>query len=134
MLAAPPNGKGAAMTRSTTPPADLDRLSRFTFAGRGCRDPRRERRRPAAVARPALPALRAPGPSAAAPSDPAASTGTAPASPDSGADTRPSERTTGEFSARPGERPPPPARTAERGADGGGPWGTVPGHDRIRRA
>jgi len=102
------------MFRSTALPAGLDRLSRFTFAGRGCRDPRRERRRPAAVPRPPAPApLGTPGRSAAAPCDPAASAGTAPTSPASGAATRPSGRTAGGSSARPPERPPPPGPNAE---------------------
>jgi len=107
---------------STTLPADLDRLSRFTFAGRGCRDPRRERRRPAAVARPA-PARPAPpgrlpaaGASAAAPSERAGFRGagrSATAATPSGAATPPSGRNAGESPARPGDRPPPPARPAE---------------------
>ena len=98
------------MTSSTTRSADLDRLSRFTFAGRGCRDPRRERRRPAALSRPAAPAsLRAPGPSGPAP--PAGST---PASPDTGAVALAASGTTGGRVA-PGDRPPPPATHGRTG-------------------
>ena len=67
------------MIRSFPALADLHRLRRFTFAGRGCRDPRREPRRrpdvspsrpglvtapPAAALVPARPAA-APGPSGA---------------------------------------------------------------------
>lgn len=117
------------MYRPTAAPPDLDRLPRFTFAGRGCRDARRERRRPAALSRPAAPAPGAPGPSTlaasggqrcgattsgtarcgATTSGTAGSGGTPPASPASGAALPPSGRTAGESAARAGDRPPPSA-------------------------
>jgi hypothetical protein len=69
------------MTRTASIP-DLRRLPRFTFAGRGCRDPRREpRRRPVALLTRPAPALPA-APAAPTPVSPAAPTTPKPAAAD----------------------------------------------------
>ena len=102
------------MTRTVNAPPDLRPLPRFTFAGRGCRDPRREpRRRPGTtltglgpLTAPAASAL--PGPAISTTSAaPATSPSPSPAARKGGATTACAGR------AAPGDRPPPSTTDGE---------------------